>query len=303
MGKVRFLILALVGLTVLWSGRGETLAAGPGASYTAPLSGGEEVPPRTTPASGQATFQVSADGQSLTYSVTVQNIANVTMGHIHLGAKGANGDIVLPLVPMVPPAGGPKSGVIGQGTATAAQLVGPLQGKTLADLVAEMDAGNTYVNIHTGAGGAAATLQPGDLPPGELRGQIALTAAPAAGATATRAAGATAPAAATATRVGTATAPTAATAPAAATATRVGTATVPTAVTATQAATATVPPVPTATRAVAATVPPTASAPPPATMPRTGGGGGTLASMLPWLALAVLLTLGLALAVRTRRRT
>jgi hypothetical protein len=283
MGKLRFLILALVGMTLLWSGRGDTLAAGPGASYTAPLSSGEEVPPRTSPASGQATFQVSADGQSLTYSVTVQNIANVTMGHIHLGAKGANGDIVLPLVPMAPPAGGPKSGVIGQGTATAAQLVGPLQGKPLADLLAQLDAGNAYVNIHTGAGGTAATLQPGDLPAGEIRGQIALTTAPAAtGATATRAAGTTAPAAATATRVGTATVPTAATA------TRVGTATVTAAATATQ--------------AVVATVPPTASAPPPATMPRTGGGGGTLASMLPWLALAVLLTLGLALAVRARRR-
>jgi len=273
MGKVRFLLLALVGLAVLWSpGGAATLAAGPGASYAAPLSGGEEVPPRTTPASGQATFQVSADGQSLTYSVTVQNIANVTMGHIHLGAKGANGEIVLPLVPMAPPTGGPKSGVIGQGTATAAQLVGPLQGQPLAALVAQLDAGNAYVNIHTGGGTTPATLQPGDLPPGELRGQIALTTAPVAGATATRAAGATAPAVATATRAGTATVT------AAATATRPVAATVP------------------------ATVPPTAPPPPPAALPRTGGGYGTIGTTLPWLALAALLTLGLGLAFRARRR-
>jgi hypothetical protein len=147
---------------------------GPGAAYTAPLSGGEEVPPRTTPAGGEATFQVSADGQSLTYTVTVRDITNVTMGHIHLAPAGANGDIILPLVAMMPPAGGPKSGVIGQGTATAAQLVGPMQGKTLAELVAEMDAGNTYVNIHTAGGTSPATLQPGDIPPGEIRGQIRL---------------------------------------------------------------------------------------------------------------------------------
>ncbi|HEY8600715.1 MAG TPA: CHRD domain-containing protein, partial [Thermomicrobiales bacterium] len=177
-----------------------------GAGYAAPLSGGEEVPPRATPAGGEATFQVSPDGQSLTYTVTVRDIANVTMGHIHLGPRGANGDIVLPLVPTAPPAGGPKSGVIGQGTATAAQLVGPLQGRPLAELIAQMDAGNAYVNIHTGGGATPATLQPGDLPPGEIRGQIALAASPASAATATPAAGATA------TRVGTATAPAAATA-------------------------------------------------------------------------------------------
>jgi len=145
---------------------------GPGASYTAQLTGGEEVPPRTTPASGQATFQVSADGMSLAYTVTVSNIANVTAGHIHLAPRGQNGDIVLPLVPTAPPGGGPKSGVIGQGTATAAQLVGPLQGKTLLDLVAAMDAGTAYVNIHTASGASPAAQVPGDLPPGEIRGQI-----------------------------------------------------------------------------------------------------------------------------------
>jgi hypothetical protein len=151
---------------------------GPGAAYTAPLSGGEEVPPRATSASGEATFRVSADGQSLAYTVAVRDISNVTMGHIHAGAAGTNGDIVLPLVPMAPPGGGPRSGVIGEGTATAAQLVGPLQGKTMADLVALLDAGTAYVNIHTGAGASPATLQPGDIPPGELRGQIRPAGAP-----------------------------------------------------------------------------------------------------------------------------
>ena len=155
--------------------RGAT-PAGAGGSYTAALSGGEEVPPRTTPASGQATFQVSADGQSLTYTVTVSDIANVIAGHIHIAAKGTNGDIVLPLVPTAPPNGGPKSGVIGQGTATAAQLIGPLQGKTLADLVAALDAGNAYVNIHTATGASPAAQVAGDLPTGEIRGQIAAAA-------------------------------------------------------------------------------------------------------------------------------
>lgn len=175
-------VLLILVLIMLGSHGGSLAAAGPGAAYTAPLAGGEEVPPRTTPASGQATFQVSADGQSLTYTVTVSNITNVVGGHIHLGPKGQNGDIVLPLVPVASPASGPKNGVIGQGTATADQLIGPLQGKTLADLVAQLDAGNAYVNVHTAGGASPATQQPGDIPAGEIRGQIAPapSAAPAA---------------------------------------------------------------------------------------------------------------------------
>jgi len=252
--------LAVALLMVLGVAPLDAAPRGPGASYTASLSGGEEAPPRATPGSGQATFQVSADGQALTYSVTVRDITNVRMGHIHLGPRGANGDIVLSLLP---PGGGPSSGVIGQGTATAAQLVGPLQGKTMADLVAALDTGNAYVNIHTGSGASPATLQPGDLPPGEIRGQIVLvsTAAPAAGATATR----TVAAAVTAT------------APAAATATRP--AQVP--------ATATAPAAPT---------------PPPATMPNAGGGYGGGLEVGLRAALAALLAIGVALALGVRRR-
>jgi hypothetical protein len=166
------MLLACSMLTLGLASAADATAAPPGASYTAQLSGGEEVPPHNTPASGQATFQVSADGQSLTYSVTVSNITNVIAGHIHIAPKGTNGDIVLPLVPTASPGGGPRSGVIGQGTATAAQLIGPMQGKTMADLLAQIDAGNAYVNVHTASGASPATQMPGDFPPGEIRGQI-----------------------------------------------------------------------------------------------------------------------------------
>ncbi len=174
------LVAVLVGALALLLGAGATAgaAAAPGDSYTVQLTGATEVPPRTTPASGEVAIQISPDGQSLTYSVTVRDITNVTMGHIHIGAVGANGDIVLPLVPTAPPGGGPRSGVIGQGTLTAAQLVGPLQGQPLSDLIAQMDGGNAYVNIHTATGASPATLVAGDIPPGEIRGQIVRTTAP-----------------------------------------------------------------------------------------------------------------------------
>src|SRR3954453_20669296 len=182
MGTIRPLLgLLLACGLVTFAPLGPTGAshAGPGTSYTAQLSGGEEVPGRNTPASGQATFQVSPDGTSMTYNVTVSNITNVIGGHIHIAPKGANGDIVLPLVPVASPGGRPKgSGGIGQGTVTAEQLVGPMMGKSLLDLVAQMDAGNAYVNVHTASGASPATSQPGDIPAGEIRGQIAVSAVP-----------------------------------------------------------------------------------------------------------------------------
>lgn len=169
---LRLLLAGILAVSWLAASAVGTVALAGGA-YAAMLTGDAEVPPRATPASGQATFQLSNDGQSLAYTVTVRGIANVTAGHLHLGAPDANGDIILPLVPSAPPGGGLRNGIIGQGTATAAQLTGPLAGKSLGDLVAEMDLGNVYVNIHTASGASPATLRPGDFPPGEIRGQIA----------------------------------------------------------------------------------------------------------------------------------
>lgn len=173
-GILRSLALFAAMLALLLGDGGviEATGSSQGDNYTAQLLGTSEVPSRTTPASGEAAFQVSPDGQSLTYTITVRDIANVTMGHIHLGAIGTNGDIVLPLVPPTPVGSGPSSGIIGQGTLTAAQLTGPLQGQPFGALIAQMDAGNAYVNIHTATGASPARLMAGDLPPGEIRGQV-----------------------------------------------------------------------------------------------------------------------------------
>jgi CHRD domain len=50
---------------------------------------------------------------------------------------------------------------IAQGTITAGKLVGPLKGKTIDDLVEQIRAGKTYVNVHTK-----------EHPDGEIRGTI-----------------------------------------------------------------------------------------------------------------------------------
>lgn len=133
-------------------------------NFTAHLRGGEEVPAVETLAQGQAHFRLSAGGDAIDYKLIVANIEDVFMSHIHLEAVGANGPIVVWLYPPAPPPQpipGRFDGVLAEGTFTAADLMGPLAGMSLADLVAEMRAGNTYVNVHT-------TANPG----GEVRGQI-----------------------------------------------------------------------------------------------------------------------------------
>jgi hypothetical protein len=62
--------------------------------------------------------------------------------------------------------------VVAAGTITAANLTGPLAGQPLSALVDAIEAGNTYVNAHTNDGVAPVTGEPGDIPGGEVRGQI-----------------------------------------------------------------------------------------------------------------------------------
>jgi len=139
---------------------------------TGGLNGGEEVPARDTKARGNAMFEVSDDGLSMTYKLIVANIDNIIQAHIHIGPSGVNGPVVLFLHELVAPGGGTSNGLIRQGTVTAANLVGPLAGHPLSDLISAMSAGNAYVNVHTNDGVAPINTGPGDFPGGEIRGQI-----------------------------------------------------------------------------------------------------------------------------------
>ena len=144
------------------------------------LSGNGENPPNASPAQGQAIFRISDDGGSVDYKLIAANIDNAFMGHIHLAAAGVNGPIVVWLFPSTTPGvtlplgGGRLDGVLAQGTFTAADLVGPLKGHPLSELLAAMRSGGAYVNVHTNDGVAPVTNTPGDLPGGEIRGQLSL---------------------------------------------------------------------------------------------------------------------------------
>jgi hypothetical protein len=161
--------LAVVGLAV----------AGANRNWSTHASGTFEVPAHEdSQGQGQAIFHLSEDGSSLEYKLIASNIDNVFMAHIHANVPGQNGPIVLWLYPTTTPnqpadpGAGRTDGVLVTGTATAANLTGPLTNHSLSDLIALMDNGGAYVNFHTNDGVAPPNTGPGDFPGGEIRGDI-----------------------------------------------------------------------------------------------------------------------------------
>jgi hypothetical protein len=153
------------------------------ANFRTHLSGDHEVPPAgvviETNAQGQAIFQLSPDGSELSYKLIVANIENVFQAHIHIGPAGVNGPIAVWLYPSTTPGAGPLGqgriqGPIAEGTITSANLVNQAATgiTTLEQLIAAIEAGNAYVNVHTNDGVAPANTGPGDFPGGEIRGQL-----------------------------------------------------------------------------------------------------------------------------------
>jgi len=112
-------------------------------AVTVSLSGAEEVPPVSTSASGNGSFRIADDG-AISGSVTTKGVAG-TMAHIHVGAKGKNGPVIVPLT---------KDG----------DTYSVPEGRKLTD--AQMKAfkeGGLYVNVHSAAhkgGEVRAQLQP-----------------------------------------------------------------------------------------------------------------------------------------------
>ena len=107
------------------------------------LTGAEEVPAANTEAKGSGSFRVAEDG-TISGSVTTEGVQG-TMAHIHQGAKGANGPVIIPLT---------KSG----DTYTV-----PEGRKLTQPQMDALKAGNLYVNVHSDrykGGEIRAQLQP-----------------------------------------------------------------------------------------------------------------------------------------------
>ncbi len=149
-------------------------------TFKARLRGLGEDPPVASQATGSFVGTLSADGTTLTYTLTYNNLnAQVLFSHIHFGFTKEVGGVMVFLcgpaagAPGGPPAGFPNppacpdtnSGTV-TGSVTAANVVGPnAQGITpasdFAKVVQSLREGAAYVNVHS-------TRSPG----GEIRGQV-----------------------------------------------------------------------------------------------------------------------------------
>ena len=109
-----------------------TMAAGTNEGIKVTLAGDQEVPAVKTAASGNGAIVVSSD-KSVSGSITTNGI-DATAAHIHEGALGKNGPVIVPL------------------TKTSDNTWSVAPGAKLTDAqYASYLAGNLYVNVHSAA--------------------------------------------------------------------------------------------------------------------------------------------------------
>jgi hypothetical protein len=136
--NIATVMLALVGsASLVPAARAETV------TLKADLSGSNEVPPNSSPATGKAEATLDSATRNLTYTITFSGLSGPALGaHFHGPVEaGKNAGIVLPFKTVQSPI---------EGTATLTE-------NQAADLLA----GKWYANVHTAAN-----------PGGELRGQM-----------------------------------------------------------------------------------------------------------------------------------
>lgn len=140
-------------------------------SFSAKLTGANEVPSVDTEAMGKVVFKVSKDSESVHFRLVAFNIDNPVAAHIHTGAPGVNGPVVVPLF-SGPAGSGPFNGVLSSGVITSADLTGALAGMPLSALLDLLESGGAYVNVHTNDGIDPTNTGAGDMASGEIRGQV-----------------------------------------------------------------------------------------------------------------------------------
>jgi hypothetical protein len=154
---IRILLLAATIATL-----GALPAAAQTYTLTATLTGAGENPGINTGAFGTSTVTVDLGARTVTYRVDVFNLpSGVSASHIHAGAVGTNGPVVINFAPPVP-----ASNDFGfSGTVRDTEFIlRPEAGiRSADDMFQAIIGGNSYVNVHSSAN-----------PGGEIRGQLSL---------------------------------------------------------------------------------------------------------------------------------
>lgn len=110
----------------------ETATRPSGYMQSVALTGASEVPPVSTSAAGSGTVTVNPD-HTVVANITVTGM-EATASHIHMGAAGANGPVIVPFT---------KTG--------DNKFSAPAGAKLTDEQYAAFKAGNTYVNVHSDA--------------------------------------------------------------------------------------------------------------------------------------------------------
>jgi hypothetical protein len=137
-------------------------------TLTANLTGGQENPPVSTPATGTATLIIDLSTNNWTLDIQFGTLtAPLSVAHIHRAPTGSNGPVIIGLDGMALSGGRPSWALLSPGI-TSFSSGGPLAAPFAfpAGEVSNLLAGNTYINIHS-------TQFPG----GEIRGQLVPTPA------------------------------------------------------------------------------------------------------------------------------
>lgn len=135
-----FLMSLALALATAAFGVPQSLAITPEGALT--LSGDDEVPPVKSAASGSGSITVGAD-KSVSGGITTTGIT-ATAAHIHVGSKGSNGPVIIPLTKK-----GDNEWLVPAGARLTDEQYGSYK------------AGNLYVNVHSAAN-----------PGGEIRAQL-----------------------------------------------------------------------------------------------------------------------------------
>jgi hypothetical protein len=130
-------------------------------TFVAEMTGFEEAPGVATLAKGFAGIQVSADGQSVFYTIVLTDSSSpIVAAHLHLAPRGEAGPVVVGLC-SAQTTRCQTEGMVAQGSFDASDFSGPLAGDTLDRLIRETRNGMIYVNVHSTK-----------YPSGEARGQL-----------------------------------------------------------------------------------------------------------------------------------
>jgi hypothetical protein len=130
-------------------------------TFSATLSGKNEVPPTKSIANGTAKFEVNENDSQISYWVNLTGLKKIIQAHIHNGTSGQNGDVLVNLSNSKSAKNPDNPEIQLTGTITKDDLQGPLKGRELSDLLIVMRNGQAYVNAHTEI-----------YPKGAIRGQI-----------------------------------------------------------------------------------------------------------------------------------